>query len=395
VAWLRDYYAEQERKFLDGAITPGNAAKMIPDYVSDEMRDALKDALSERIAAGFEIGRPFTGRDAYLFLQEAITGFTWHMPSRPSVKAQQPPDPYPGVTQAAAVLEATYKGSGRLLNQMFWGKWTRPEDKIPVAGNAAEIVVGFIPVVGSVASARDLAHDLTHWKWTKQHALETGLDAFGLFPAARGLIKFARGAKEVKAGVQAGVGLGKAVEETGEAVAGAANKIDDGINAAGKSGAVDEAKHLADNGPKMLEGPKASAGSAAAGAGSEVAAATASVWKLSPFARGKAIEKQLAATEYKDWFHVGAEDNGFFELVDFQKGQTLVSLKSVDTAGKTWVGKMQAHIDDLAHRGAMVNDQPANMVLDIRVQPGGEQAAQRLVAYGKQNNVTVVVKEFP
>ena len=34
------------------------------------------------------------------------------------------------------------------------------------------------------------------------------------------------------------------------------------------------------------------------------------------------------------------------------------------------------------------------MILDIRVQPGGLQAAQPLVKYGKQNGVAVSIKEF-
>ena len=44
--------------------------------------------------------------------------------------------------------------------------------------------------------------------------------------------------------------------------------------------------------------------------------------------------------------------------------------------------------------GLPSNDVPANMVLDIRVQPGGTSAAAQLINYGKQQGVTVVVKEF-
>jgi hypothetical protein len=34
------------------------------------------------------------------------------------------------------------------------------------------------------------------------------------------------------------------------------------------------------------------------------------------------------------------------------------------------------------------------MILDLRVQPGGATAAQPLIQYGTQNNVTVIIKEF-
>ena len=118
------------------------------------------------------------------------------------------------------------------------------------------------------------------------------------------------------------------------------------------------------------------------------------VWQLSPTARGQAIENELASTEYKEWFHLGAERGGTFELVDFQKDQTLVSLKSIDTAGTSWLGRMKAHIDDLATRGATINDEPANMVLDLRVQPGGVADAASLIEYGRNVGVTVIIREF-
>jgi filamentous haemagglutinin family N-terminal domain len=133
----------------------------------------------------------------------------------------------------------------------------------------------------------------------------------------------------------------------------------------------------------------------------DAAAGTAnagSIWNLSPIARGNAIESSLANTEYSaanGWYQVGAENNGYFPLVDFQQGNTLVSLKTVDTGGSTWMGRMESTIDDLANNGATVNGQPANMVLDLRVQPGGTRAAAPLIQYGQQQGVTVVVKEFP
>lgn len=139
--------------------------------------------------------------------------------------------------------------------------------------------------------------------------------------------------------------------------------------------------------------PNAGADAAAGGASN-----AGSVWNLSPIERGDAIESSLANTEYSEangWFHVGELNEGYFPLVDFQQGNTLVSLKTVDTSGSTWMGRMESTIDDLANNGATVNGQPANMVLDIRVQPGGAQDAAPLIQYGQQQGVTVIVKEFP
>lgn len=121
------------------------------------------------------------------------------------------------------------------------------------------------------------------------------------------------------------------------------------------------------------------------------------VWTLKPTQRGVDIESYLAKTEYSPqsgWYNVGAERNGYFPLVDFQNGNTLVSLKSVDTVGSTWLGRMQDHIIDLGTNGAKVNGVPANMVLDLRVQPGGSAAAKSLIEFGREYNVKVVVKEF-
>ena len=124
-------------------------------------------------------------------------------------------------------------------------------------------------------------------------------------------------------------------------------------------------------------------------------AAENSVWSLPPLQRGVAIENQLASTEYADWYHIGAENNGYFPTIDFQQGQTVVSLKTADTTGFTWLGRTQDAIDELAGSGATVNNQPANLVLDLRVQPGGSYAAQSLINYGNARGVTVVIKEYP
>jgi hypothetical protein len=119
------------------------------------------------------------------------------------------------------------------------------------------------------------------------------------------------------------------------------------------------------------------------------------VWTKPPMQRGIEIEEDLALSEYSGWYRVAGDAGGKFPLVDFQKGNNLVSLKTVDTTGISWMGRMQEHIVDLGTRGAAVNTRPANMILDIRVQPGGLNAAKSLIQYGKQHNVTVLLKEYP
>ena len=45
--------------------------------------------------------------------------------------------------------------------------------------------------------------------------------------------------------------------------------------------------------------------------------------------------------------------------------------------------------------GVTVDGNPANLVLDLRVQPGGTAAAQSLVNYGASRGVTVTIKAYP
>lgn len=122
-----------------------------------------------------------------------------------------------------------------------------------------------------------------------------------------------------------------------------------------------------------------------------------SVWSLNPIDRGNSIESSLAQTDYNSangWFRIGAERNGYFPLIDFQNGNTVVSVKTVDTTGSTWMSRMQNTIDELRRNDITVDGSPATKILDIRVQPGGVDAAQALVDYGRIQGITVLVKEF-
>jgi hypothetical protein len=123
-------------------------------------------------------------------------------------------------------------------------------------------------------------------------------------------------------------------------------------------------------------------------------AARKAIWNLNPMVRGLKIEQHLAVTEYAGWYHVGATRRGFFELIDFQKGRTLVSLKTVNTRSGGWVSRMKRHIKELRSSGATLDGRPANLVLDLRVQPGGIGDAQQIVQFGRAKAIDVRVKEF-
>jgi len=127
------------------------------------------------------------------------------------------------------------------------------------------------------------------------------------------------------------------------------------------------------------------------------------VWSLDPLVRGRKIESYLTVTDYKDWQR--ADDfinpgtgkpfkSNNFPLIDFQLNDKVVSLKTVDTNGKSWDTRIQKHIDDLYKVDITVGNIPARKYLDVRVQPGGYDQAKHLIEYGKAKNIPVYVKEF-
>jgi hypothetical protein len=74
-------------------------------------------------------------------------------------------------------------------------------------------------------------------------------------------------------------------------------------------------------------------------------------------------------------------------FVDFQKGRDLVSLKTTDTRTKSWEAGIRQEIRALSKARINVGGVPGNKFMDIRVQPGGLQEAQRLIAYGRRYKI--------
>jgi hypothetical protein len=97
------------------------------------------------------------------------------------------------------------------------------------------------------------------------------------------------------------------------------------------------------------------AGAVEGGEAQTADAVAESVWRLPPTQRGIAIERNFATTEYADWYWIGQENNGYFPLVDFQQGDTLVSLRTVDTNGVSWFNRTLEHIEELRTNGATVD----------------------------------------
>jgi RHS repeat-associated protein len=120
------------------------------------------------------------------------------------------------------------------------------------------------------------------------------------------------------------------------------------------------------------------------------------IWERNPLIRGREIENALARTDYRDWFHLDDIASGRnFDLVDFQKGRTLVSLKTTNAFTERSLADLTEHIDDLATRGATVDGLPADLVLDIRVPAGHEGLLRELIDYGAARGVSVQIKAYP
>jgi hypothetical protein len=140
----------------------------------------------------------------------------------------------------------------------------------------------------------------------------------------------------------------------------------------------------------------------------------ANVWApgVHYFQRGKQIEEHVWEFEYKpngyvntnkikvwsdkanDWVDTKSEN---FPLIDFQKGQTVISLKSVNTEGSSWISNMQSHIKDLSKRSIKIDNievPKVNRILDIRVEPGGADFAQVLRRYAHEAGITLRISEF-
>ena len=105
------------------------------------------------------------------------------------------------------------------------------------------------------------------------------------------------------------------------------------------------------------------------------------VWSLDERKRGQLIEENLANTEYSEangYYNIGQDRGGYFPVIDFQKGNEVISLKSIDPRLPSYqndgaTNKIIEYIDMLnpnAYEQIEVNGIPATKILDIRIPPG-------------------------
>lgn len=124
------------------------------------------------------------------------------------------------------------------------------------------------------------------------------------------------------------------------------------------------------------------------------------VWDLAPMQRGNKIEEILAKTEYKDWFNCGQLNNGKFPTIDFQLGNSVVSLKTIDPRLASYVdGKVNTkiieYLEDLS-REITVAGNPAEKTLDVRIPKGTTEFLdlEKLYKEAERLNITLEIGEL-
>ena len=92
-------------------------------------------------------------------------------------------------------------------------------------------------------------------------------------------------------------------------------------------------------------------------------------------------------------------DDRWWPVVDFIKGQDVISVKSCDTRqASDFIIKLRKDADSLFDLEMTNANQPiARRILDIRVQPGGlsHPGVQEVKSYAEGLGLEVVIKEFP
>lgn len=126
------------------------------------------------------------------------------------------------------------------------------------------------------------------------------------------------------------------------------------------------------------------------------------VWKMNDqFLRGDLVEEAVAVytppNGYKGWDRIGQQNNGFYPLVDFQKGDAYISLKSLDINRKTSpVSAYRKHIMELVNE----YKPPKQIKLDIRIpdgpiRPQMQKWLERISDFGTENNIIIEIVKFP
>jgi hypothetical protein len=101
------------------------------------------------------------------------------------------------------------------------------DGKVNLAGVVGEIIVGELPIAGTIADLRDVWHDIDDWEWSWKHVGQTAVDAVGLIPII-GCLKYS---DEVSAAFKGGTKLTGAAAEVSSALLKNSNNADEIIDA--------------------------------------------------------------------------------------------------------------------------------------------------------------------
>ncbi len=125
-------------------------------------------------------------------------------------------------------------------------------------------------------------------------------------------------------------------------------------------------------------------------------------WKQTAIQNDHETEMELALQgEYKSWGRVNAQNQGYFPLVDFVKGNEAVSLKVVDPYDPNTVERLKDHMDLLMQRqpGREIPKENGaegetdfsayQIILDLRIPPGTEKKVAELIEYGAALGIEV------
>lgn len=108
------------------------------------------------------------------------------------------------------------------------------------------------------------------------------------------------------------------------------------------------------------------------------------VWLLSATKRGIAFENYFAATKYKTDFHIGAELNGYYPVIDFINEDTMISFKTLDPRLSSYQNLI--YLED-------VIDSYAEALDDFRISWLMRLSSQKM-KHKRQENITDMIRSM-
>ena len=190
------------------------------------------------------------------------------------------------------------------------------------------------------------------------------------------------------------------IKAKGSSAKAAMLEVGDWLDAARKANKLTDrqyAKHLADSITTVME---------KGGLTLDEAKDVLEAWKRVPTLRGDMIEQFLARTEYKNWTHVGADNNGFGKGYDFSRKVVnrgymadAISFKTTDPRLPNWKKTITDAIKDVVNTDSIPDGTRVNTrIIDIRVPKDTLASIQSTVEEfkerGELNRITILFSEF-